>query len=254
MNKAIKASTLSELSDSLSNEELGAAVRLLVRILERGEPLPMRNIHIAAGVTKESWDAMADAVLSFFDVSDNRLNVAHWLHSIQSASTSTKKSTRKKQEDLFLTVAEIVTTPAPKSLQKKQQENVASVRSQVFEKGTKHFEANGFSSTAAKKAVARLCKTYDENKLLEAFADAIGAAKYEEEPYGDIVKRVRRLQGTVKADGPGGSAKGNRTIVSAAHVGLSEHTAQAIRDRNSRFGNFRLGTTLLDDKNKNSKT
>lgn len=246
MSQAIHAKILAQLSDSLNNEELGAAVRILVRLIERGEPLPLRNLHIVAGVGKNEWTAMQDAVCSGFVIENEHVTLENWIHTIKPASRKTPTKTSPEQESMFESLARIVTTPAPKAARTLTLDSESNKTTRhLHTEGVELFERNGYTKMAAQRAVGRLIKTYSAEHLLGAIRQIRKEGGLNQDIYGDIIARTRASQGTVPADGPKGPAIKSRGIVSPETMGLSEDTANRIRERNQKVGMVRLGTRLL---------
>lgn len=234
MNEAVKSSILLSMSESLDNKELGAAVRLLLRILEKKTAIPLRGAHISAGVSKEEWNDIKEDVLFFFKTTETHVSVTGVLDTTPSIASEPQKTRKGKTTPLFPeTEYGDKISQLPNYLIKK--EKPITVKQAVYDTGIRLFIGNGMTERMARSVVSNFLKTYEAGDVAAVFDQA---RKEEElsDPHSWIVAQLRRKAQQAKTKQRG--ARGSIHILPesmapvAATKQMSEETAEEIRKRN----------------------
>ena len=101
MTDAVKSATIISMADSLDLKELGAATRILARLLEKKGPIPMKNAHLVAGLSKKDWSNCKEDILTCFSCNDTEIALNDALLSIPSITTELGKPRKGKTNPLF---------------------------------------------------------------------------------------------------------------------------------------------------------
>ena len=156
MREAISAAILTELSCELSNEELGAAIRLIARLCETKRPISIRTAHISAGMDKPSWSEISDAVLSFFHVTESGIDLP------KDADVSDDKdhnviSVRRGQGEMNMIVNPMRRPQVPQYATQEKPPNV-SIRKAIYDQALGLFKDAGMSENTARGILASMLK------------------------------------------------------------------------------------------------
>lgn len=244
MNGAVKSSILLHMSETLDNKELGAAVRLLLRIMEKKSPLPLRGAHISAGVSKEEWNTMKDDVLFFFKTTDTHVSVTGFVDATPTIAMEPKKTRKGKTAPLFPeTVYGDKISQLPSYLIKK--DKPITVKQAVYDTGIRLFIENGMTERMARSVVSSFLKTYEAGDVAAVFDQA---RKEEDlsDPHSWIVAQLRRKSQQAKTKQKGKRGSIHILPDSMAPVAptkqMSEETAEEIKKRNLALSRRNYGT------------
>lgn len=242
MRDAIKSSFVVRMADSLEPLELGAAVRLMIRIMEKKTALPEKNLHLVAGVDKETWAVMADSVLAHFVRTDKGLTLADAAHPIEPVAGGTKPPRKGTTPALFPQSPK--GAPKPESLPAylAARPTPVSIRTAIYDTGIRVLMTHGVGEKTARATIASWLKSYTESAVAEAVASARQRTDLDD-PHSWIVARLRAAARGVRMH-PGMPSTGG-TIPRAKPGdinGMSGATFAAIMERNRQLGETRLGT------------
>lgn len=241
MRDAIKSSLLVQMAEGLETVELGAAVRILVRLIEKKSALPEKTLHLTAGVDKETWLGMSDSVLAFFTRTDKGITIEGAEHPIESVATAPKKPKRGTTAPLFPQTPQ--GAPKPESLPSylAARPVPVSIRRAIYDTGLRVLMAHGVSEKIGRSTIAGWLKAYPDG----AVAEAIAAAQERDDlddPHSWIVARLRAAARGVRMH-PGVASAG-ATIPRAKPGdinGMSNETFAAVMERNKKLRETRLG-------------
>lgn len=226
MSDAIAAATLSCMSAQLDNEELGAAVRILLRLQAERTSLRRRNLHIIAGVSKGQWAEMSENVLEHFQCTDT--SVSH--SSLDSAPLAAAPAKARSGEagSLPVYVSRSVQQVEVPSYQKGGRPQVKSMKSAAFENGVEILTARGRPPAVARRIIASLFRDHPEADVIAAISKAKGNPDIQD-PHSWIVACLRNTNKTRYGKQIDAQP---RQIVSPALAGISNERAAQIRKRN----------------------
>lgn len=228
MTGAIPVGLLTELSCELSNEELGAAVRLIARLCEVQRPIPLKTVHISAGMDKKSWLEISDSILAFFEVTDTDIS----LPVIEQQDDEQMISIRTSNRELAMNVRSRSRPKVPHYHEAEKPEAI-SIRKAIFDQGVALFQREGKSMNTARSMLATLLKNYSEGDVAMAISDAATKDAIAE-PYSFILARLKS-NSKKKRGGYGTNAAppvSKNQIVTPQITGISEQKAERIRRKN----------------------
>jgi hypothetical protein len=232
MREAISAAILTELSYELSNEELGAAVRLIARLCETNRPISLRTAHISAGMDKDSWGELSKAVLQFFDVSDRGIDLPGDGSTQDGTEESKVVSIKERQNEMNLFVRTSRRPQVPQYAAAEKPPNV-SIRKAIWDQAITLFKGAGMSEKSARSVLASMLKNYPEGDVAMAVSDAC-AKDALAEPHTWIFGRLK-AEARKRGGGNGQGARGpsRNKLVTPELTGISNTKAEKIRQRNA---------------------
>jgi hypothetical protein len=238
MKEAVSAALLKDLSYELSNEELGAAIRVVTRICETQKPVARRTIHITAGMDRKRWDEMEDDILKFFDFDEQGIN----LFTSSTASPTDRFdmvfSSKGRQRELPM-VRPTTRRPSLPQYAKDEKPPAISIRKAIWDQAIHIFKAAGMSEKTARSILAGMLKNYPEGDVAMAVSDA---AKKDvlAEPHTWIIGRLKG-EARKRKDSTGKVPPATRNqVVTPELGGISQNRAKKIRQKNA---SLRLRTT-----------
>lgn len=232
----ISGENISAMAGVLTNEELGAAIRILSVLLVSGKPIPLPRLPAAAGVSPEHWEEISDAVLSCFLVLASG-SLSHDLLERRSLPACIgSRNSLGAAEHMQLPVErtrrnQVATFAAP------NRPEPISIRKAIFDNGVELFTRADKSPATARSLIASLAKTYRDGDLAEAFAAAI-REKDLIDPYPWILEYLKRSATPKSAryhQRPSSAAprpRAPRPEVTPEFLGVSPGRAEEIRKRN----------------------
>ena len=243
MRDAIKSSFLIQMAEALEPVELGAGVRILVRLLEKKSPLPEKTIHLVAGIDKDSWSGMADQVLAFFCVGPKGVSLQDAAHPIEPIASETKATPRKgRTAPLFVEPPKGAARPETLPAYLAARPTPVSIRKAIYDTGLRVLMAGGASEKNARATIAGWLKAYTESAVAEAIAAAQERSDLSD-PHSWIVARLRASARGIRLH-PGVSTGTPLPRAKVGDVnGMSKETFAAVMERNRKLGEMRLGAS-----------
>lgn len=239
MRRAINAKHIVEMSASLDNDELGAAVRILAKIAHTGRSVPMSRMTVIAQMSDAAWAASSAAILEFFEV-DATGNVAHAImaeNQIPDVSLPVRTAYGHTPEIPLVEPTRVLRTP--KHVSRETPDSV-SIKKAAFDTLVRLFHNSNQSEHSARSVMASLLKNWPEGDVYRAVYKAdcqefladpkswiIGHLKSESAP-------ITRVSSSKQRDFsvPAPKPKAPREIASAQMLGVSDSTLASIRAKN----------------------
>jgi hypothetical protein len=250
MIDAIKSSILLSMADSLELVELGAATRILARLIEKKGPLPRRTAHLVAGVSKEDWNAMEASVLACFAHTDTDILLGSAAHPIPAVASEAKPQRKGKTAPLFPTQdPSHKPTQLPRYLA--QRPKGVTIKQAVYDTGLRLLMAKNMTEKVARSILANLLATYPAGDVASAI-EAAQAQPTLADPHSWIVANLRqKAQGARIRVRPGQSPDREQRVEGISLAAATEsrlngsqmslQTIKAIQDRNQSLSGLRLG-------------
>lgn len=172
MRHAVKTSMLATMAESLEPIELGAAVRILVRLMEKATPVPRKTIHLVAGVDKAAWAGMEAAVLAHFPHTDEQVMLGDAAHPISPIAGDAKPVRAGITPPLFPETPKGV--PAPQNLPAylAKRPKAVSLRTAIYDTGVRLLLQAGLTEAVARAVITAWLKDYNEGIVADALAAA----------------------------------------------------------------------------------
>jgi len=241
MHAIIDPNSLAEMTSSLENHELGAAVRLLSRIVTSGRTVPLARARTVCQMTEEAWEVSGEEILSHFVLGDGR--VGH--RALDEARIPPVASRPKVRVGVTADMPIVHPTKdnrVPAYISRDKPE-IISMKRTAYIMMTEIFARSDQSENTARALLASLLKNWPEGDVYEAIS-AAGKQQYIVDPRGWIVKHLQRTSRPIVAARsrretcpPPERKPIQRELVTPEAMGVSTSTAQKIRDRNA---NLRL--------------
>lgn len=250
LRDAIKASLIVEMVDTLEPLELGVAVRILARLIEKKKPLPVKTLHVIAGVDKDSWETMKENVLPFFAIEKENVLLKNGAHPIESISQVAAPKKKGVTAPLFLETPKGAPKPETLPAYLASRPVPVSIRKAIYDTGIRVLmERGGASEKIARTTIASWLKAYPES----AIAEAIAAAKEQTElndPHSWIVARLRAAARGVRVHPA--SAAPTTSLPRAKpgdNNGMSDKTFHDVLQKNKTLTARRLGVSFNQKSN-----
>lgn len=235
----IPSTTLSTLAASLTNEELGAAVRLLSHVLGTRSPVAPSRVPVVARVSDAEWQTMRDAVLQHF-VARQTGEISHALLEALALPGSAEPAGPVPVASAAIALVDHTRRPTSvPTYGQHQRPEIVSIRKAIFDNGITLFTDSRRSETTARSLVAGLVKTYREGDIGEAISAANRQAELVD-PYTWVVAWLRQNATPKSTREPGKGSpvparkgKEPRPLATPEFLGISPARAEEIRTRNS---------------------
>jgi hypothetical protein len=101
MGEAIKSSIIISMVETLDLNELGAAVRILARLIEKKTPIPLKTIHLVTGLNKAEWLEISPSVLAFFSISETHIALQDTFLNIPQIAADARKPRKGITSPMF---------------------------------------------------------------------------------------------------------------------------------------------------------
>lgn len=244
MRRILDGTHVTDMAASLENDELGAAVRILSRILSTGKPVPLGRVRIISQMGENAWAASQDAILEFFDVEADTVSHAALTESTMPSVSAAPKERAGRTADLPL-VSTVRRQVVPNYVSREAPERI-SIKQAAYSTMVRLCGAVGQSENTARAMLASLLKTWPEGDVYNAVAQA-DRQDFVADPRSWITASLKRhSQPTVRQPVHGNHvvpapvAKKHKLATPEA-LGVSQGTADKIHQRNSALG---LGLNL----------
>lgn len=246
MRDAIRASLILAMAESLEPLELGAAVRILARLLEKKAPIPRKTVRLVAGVDNEQWAAMENDVLAHFLVEGDSVALANATHPIESMVQDAKPARKGSTPPLFLKTDH--KGPAPETLPAYLAKNpvTRTIKSAIYDTGVRLLMGTGLTEKIARQTISNWLKDYNEGAVAEALADAQQRTDLSD-PHSWILARLRAAAKGARIHPPANASAPRVPRAPADPLnGMSRETFNTVVKRNQALQSLRLGDAPKD--------
>lgn len=238
MRQAIDNKHILDLASSLENDELGAAVRLLGRIVSTAKPVRMERAHVVAQVSRGAWEDISSDILEFFTVEDGTISHAA-LADAQRPAVSAPVRERAGQTNDLPIVNPTRKNVVPNYPERQAPERI-SIKQAAYETMMELCRAAGQSENTARAMLASLLKTWPEGDVYDAVYQA-GRQGFIADPRSWILATLKaKSQPVVRTprgrDAPVAAPKKQHKLATPDALGVSQSTAERIRARNRALG------------------
>lgn len=239
MRRLLDGTHVADMAASLENDELGAAVRILSRIIATGKAIPSSRARIVAQMGENAWAASQDAILEFFVQEGETISHAALREATTPAISATPKERAGQTADLPL-VSTVRRNVVPTYVSREAPERI-SIKQAAYSTMVRLCSAVGQSENTARAMLASLLKTWPEGDVYNAVAQA-DRQDFVADPRSWITASLKRAsQPTVRQPShgnhvvPAPAAKKHKLATPEA-LGVSQGTADKIRQRNRALG------------------
>lgn len=237
MNATIDTKHLIDMAAGLSNDELGAAIRLLNRLISTGKTVSIARARTICQMDEDHWSESSSEILSYFDVCKDMISHKA-LEAVRLPAVSTKPRARAGVTADMPIVHPMKDNRVPSYVSREKPE-IISMKRTAYIMMTEIFARSDQSENTARALLASLLKTWPEGDVYEAIS-AAEKQKYIVDPRGWIVKHLQRNSKPIVANRsrrdafpPPERKSTQREIVTPESSGVSNKTAQQIRSRNA---------------------
>jgi len=238
MRRAIDTKHITDLAATLENDELGAAVRLLNRIISSAKPVRLERAHVVAQVSRSAWDEYAADILEFFLLEDGFISHTALQDAAIPAVSNAAQERAGQTPDLPI-VSPTRRQVVPNYPERHAPERI-SIKQAAYETMMALCAAAGQSENTARAMLASLLKTWPEGDVYDAVYQA-GRQDFIAEPRSWIIATLKaKSQPVVRAPrgqaAPVAAPTKKHKLTTPDAVGVSQSTAERIRARNRALG------------------
>ena len=236
MPAKINPKAIGDMAASLDNEELGAAVRLLARILSKGVPVDASRARTICQMDAASWSGSEAAILENFLVHEGRISHAALEEASLPPVSSAAKSRAGSTPDIPL-VQPTRDLQVPGFATRSRPELI-SFKKTAFDLIVDLFARCEQSENTARAVLAGLLKSWPEGDVYTAIQAAHGQG-YLVQPRSWIVKHLQNNSTPISQSRsrnsavPPPSKRPPRKLVTPEDAGVSSGTADLIRQKNA---------------------
>jgi hypothetical protein len=238
MRKAIDTKYLTEITTSLENAELGAALRILTKVMSSGKSIHISRAHVVAQMTADEWSAVSEEVLQSFIVGPD-LSITHRAL-LESAIPSIETAADQPASKTYnLPIVELTRRTVAPQHPRHDATARLSIKRTAYDIMVKLFERSHQTENTARAAMASLLQAWPEGHVYDAVAKAdkqdhvvdprswiLGHLRANSSP---LVNKKRKYT-TETAPAP--TARKHRSI-DAESLGVSQSTVDRMRDKKS---------------------
>lgn len=236
MQKLVDDKYLVAMATALENDELGAAVRLLSRIVSSEKPITNSRARVISRMSEGRWDESSEAILEHFIVSDEGISHAA-LEDIKAPRVSqpSRPVHGRTMEMPIVHPTRDMTVPTFTSRETPER---VSIKRAAYDIVVQLFQRCDQSANTGRAVLGNLLKNWPAGDVYEAISAAdrqdfladprswiIAHLKHNSTP---IVSGRQRRETT-----PPPMRSKSRSIVTPETAGVSQATAEKIRSRNS---------------------
>lgn len=237
MHAIIDQTSFSDMASALQNDELGAATRLLARILSSGKPVPMNRVRAVCQMTDNAWECAREAILDHFLCKDDMVSHSA-LEMTQLPRVSQAPKTRAGITGELPTVNPIRAHTVPAYAQREQPE-ILSIKRTAYLLIIDIYKQSGLDEKTARSVLSKLLQRWPEGDVYNAVSDA-SRQTFIVDPHAWILGHLKKNSTPTVARGrqqtcppPMPRPAAGRGIVTPQSSGVSEATADIIRQRNA---------------------
>jgi hypothetical protein len=235
MRRAINSKHIVEMSASLDNDELGAAVRILAKIASTGRPVPLSRMTVLTQMSEDAWAASSDAILEFFSV-DESGNVSHSVvveNQIPDISIAAPSVVGRTSEMPLVEPTRV--QRVPRHISREAPDSV-SIKKAAFDTLVRLFENSNQTDNAARSVMGSLLKNWPEGDVYRAVYKA-GCQEFIADPKSWIIgclksESMPTTRTSSRRDIAVPAPKSKREIANAQLLGVSDTTLASIRAKN----------------------
>jgi len=227
---------IQDMANSLENEELGAAVRLLCRMLATDRPVPVHRAAVIARLSGEKWEECSPDILEPFDVVDGHIGHAA-LAEAQLPKAAEPEKPRAGRTDHLPIISPTRQVASPTYPLPGPPERL-SIKKAAFDVMVSLFARANLSENTARSIMAGLLKNWPEGDVYEAISAADRQVELVD-PKSWIVASLQRhsrplahSRSSFQREEVPPPSRAARRLVTAEIAGVSEKTARAIQERN----------------------
>lgn len=237
MHAIIDQTSFSDMASALQNDELGAATRLLARILSSGKPVPLSRVRAICQMTDNAWECSRDAILEHFLCKEDMVSHSA-LELTQLPHVSTAPKTRAGITGELPTVNPIRAHTVP-AYARREQPEILSIKRTAYLLVVDIFKRSGIEENTARSVLSKLIQRWPEGDVYNAVS-AASSQTFLVDPHAWILGHLKKHSTPTVARGrqqtcppPMPRSPASRGIVTAQSSGVSEATADIIRQRNA---------------------
>lgn len=236
MQKQLDGKHLAAMAGALDNDELGAAVRLLSRIMSSGKPVAAKRGRIISQMTPERWDESEGAILEHFNVEADL--ISHDIldeRQLPPVSMPARAAPGRTGEMPIVHPTRDITVPTYSSREMPER---VSIKKAAFDTAIEIFQRSEMSANTARAVIASLLKNWPAGDVYEAIS-AADRQGFLADPRSWIVAQLQHnstpiVSSRTRRDAtPPPARRKPRKIVTPQAVGVSQSTADHIRERNA---------------------
>lgn len=235
MSDAIKSSLIVSMAETLDLRELGAATRILARLVEKKGPIPVKTAHLVAGVSKEEWDTIKEDILVCFSHNETEIALTDALLSLPTVATEPRKVRAGKTVPLF---PENPKGHQPEKLPSylAKRPKTVTLRQAIYDTGIRLLMGQNMTERTARGILSNLLTSYPAGDIAEVLEKA-SREKTLEDPHSWVVAQLRtrakNLNIQVRQNSDGGIVRA--PVAGRPQAGMTEQTIDAIRKRNQQI-------------------
>ena len=237
MNKKIETNDLIALSSSLENDEFGAAVRLLSRIVTTGKPVPTARARIVAQMDEDRWQSVENAILENFLIENGAISHPA-LDRARLPETETPGTGKRASMTGDMPIVHPTRNIQVPTYREHSSPERVSMKRTAFNLIIDIFSRSEQSSNTARAVLGSLLKNWPEGDVYKALSEA-DKQEFLVEPRSWIVAYLKKNSQPIVAARsryntlPPPERRATRQIATPENVGVSETTARMIRERNA---------------------
>lgn len=237
VNIKINANCFISLAGALDNVELGAAIRLLTRMVSTGKPVTLSRAKTISQLNNDQWDESGAEILSHFIVSDGTITHPE----IANAALPPVATAARPRAGQTLDMPIVHPTKGHQvpSYVSRDRPELLSMKKTAYLMMADIFARSDQSENSARALLASLLKNWPEGDVYQAISHA-DKQKYLVNPRSWIIKHLQTHSTPVVAARsnrqtfPAPQAKARpRDLVTPEFTGVSSRTADNIRKRNA---------------------
>ncbi len=236
MQTNIDPKSLADMAGGLENDELGAAIRLLNRIISTGRSVPLTRARMVCQIAEDRWADSEAEILAYFLVDNGKIS-HEVLENARLPAAATKPSKRTGITADMPIVHPMKDNRVPAYVSRDKPE-IISMKRTAYIMMTEIFARSDQSENTARVLLANLLKNWPEGDVYEAIT-AADKQQYIVDPRAWIVKHLQRNSNPVVAARsrretlpPPERKSVAREIVTPETMGVPNKTAEQIRARN----------------------
>ncbi len=239
MIKGIDTQHVAEMATALTNDELGAAIRLLSRIATTGKPATAQRVPVICQVSPSVWDEIKDGVLEHFSVlEDGRIGHALLDNATLPEAERPSRLRAGQTPDMPFHHLGQPSRQVPKHAAAGRPEPI-SIRKAAFDTAVRVFKNADQSESTARTAMSVFLKDWPEGDVYWAF-DQADRQESLVDPRSWITaclkQRSKPNTRTSRFENRGPQVAAPRSkkklIATAQNLGISDSTAADIRSKN----------------------
>ncbi len=237
MQATIDPKYLVDMASALENDELGAAMRLLSRIVSTGRPIAIARAHTISRMNDQGWADSSSEILSHFILENDKIS-HRILEEARIPPVSSRARSRSGTTGEMPIVHPTKSNRVPAYISRDKPELISMKRT-AYIMMTEIFARSDQTENTARALLASLLKNWPEGDVYEAIS-AAEKQRYIVDPRSWIIKHLQRTSRPNVASRsqretcpPPQRAHVQRELVTPESMGVSQSTAAMIREKNA---------------------